>query len=66
MLATNHIRTTILPNGLTVLTERMEHVRDFIAVVRALFAKFLAETKKDSWKDKTTKIKGWAESRESF
>ena len=27
MLATNHIRTTILPNGLTVLTERMEHVR---------------------------------------
>jgi predicted Zn-dependent peptidase len=27
VLATNHIRTTILPNGLTVLTERMEHVR---------------------------------------
>ena len=27
MLATNHVRTTILPNGLTVLTERMEHVR---------------------------------------
>ena len=26
MLATNHVRTTILPNGLTVLTERMEHV----------------------------------------
>ena len=27
MLATNHVRTTILPNGLAVLTERMEHVR---------------------------------------
>jgi len=27
VLATNHVRTTILPNGLTVLTERMEHVR---------------------------------------
>jgi predicted Zn-dependent peptidase len=26
VLATNHVRTTILPNGLTVLTERMEHV----------------------------------------
>jgi predicted Zn-dependent peptidase len=27
VLVTNHVRTTILPNGLTVLTERMEHVR---------------------------------------
>jgi len=27
VLASNYIRTTILPNGLTVLTERMEHVR---------------------------------------
>jgi len=27
VLATNHVRTTILPNGLAVLTERMEHVR---------------------------------------
>ena len=47
-------------------TERMEHVRDFIAVLRALFAKFLAETEAISWKDKTRKIMAWVESRESF
>ncbi len=46
--------------------ERMEHLRSFVAVVRALFARFLAETEKNTWKDKVRKIKAWAESRESF
>lgn len=47
-------------------TERMEHVRTFVAIVRALFARFLGEAEKNTWKDKVKKIKAWAESREAF